>query len=198
MPRYKHIKDFKPFLKNIQKYVNGKKGINEKLVSRSSLEASWFLNFDSDEKVTSWSSENLIISYNKPIFEITQDGLFFKHYEVRNYYVDVVFKYNNGITFIGEIKPLSFCFPPKPPKQNRKKSILNYYNALQDFYVNKAKWIAVLNKINNKKNFKFVLLTESKILNFDEKMLEIYKKLEAVYEFKNNPSKKQRKSSEKL
>lgn len=161
---YYQVGDFRPFLVNAQKYVNRN---NKPLVARSGLEIRAFQKFDNLQSVISWSSENIFVPYQKPLFESNSSKIV--RTEEHKYIVDCWLLWKKSetevIEMLIEIKPKSMCFPPKEPKINNKKSWDKYHDSMRTYLINKYKWIATHNfckKITEEKNrpIHFVIFTD--------------------------------------
>ena len=133
---------FKP--NNPKKY----KGDPTNIVYRSSWELKLMFKLDSDPKVISWGSEEIIIPYVSPV-----DG------KVHRYFVDfIVTQINskgNKETILIEVKPKSQTMPPKTPAKKTKR----YINEVFTWGVNEAKWKAATEYCKDR-NWQFNIMTE--------------------------------------
>lgn len=142
--KYYHCSDFRPFLNHPEKLNNPD---DKPLVARSGLEMKWFTRLDNMENVLKWSSERVVVPYEKPIF-ILEDRPEITHTEERRYFVDLWVLWKTGdrvVELLAEIKPESMCYPPKEPKINNKKSMSNYYSSMQTYLINRSKWVSTHN-----------------------------------------------------
>jgi hypothetical protein len=169
MSKFYQCENFYPFLRNPQKYLREDK----KIVARSGLEQEKFRSFDSNPNILAWNSENIIIPYNKPIFDGA--GKLIK-FEVRKYYVDVYLVAKNKDIieeYLAEIKPLSQVHIPVKPKRKGKKTTKNYLNKMCTWYVNMAKWTTskkyadMLRKKYNR-NIDFIIITEKDTIRLED------------------------------
>lgn len=133
---------FKP--NNPKKY----KGDPTNIVYRSSWELKLMFKLDSDPKVISWGSEEIIIPYVSPV-----DG------KLHRYFVDfIVTQINskgNKETILIEVKPKSQTMPPKTPAKKTKR----YINEVFTWGVNEAKWKAATEYCKDR-NWQFNIMTE--------------------------------------
>jgi len=167
---YYHIADFRPFLKHPEKYVNVG---NKPLVARSGLEMKCFSKIDQLTSVVKWSSENVVIPYQKPIFLNETDSSVIGT-DQHKYYIDlwVCWKSETGgvVEMLVEIKPKSMCHPPKIPVNGNKKSWLNYHSSNRQYLINKYKWVESVNlcrkmTASGNRSISFVIMTEEEILS---------------------------------
>lgn len=133
------------------KYPNKYKGNINNIIYRSSWERKFMCMCDTNSKIISWSSEELIIPYISP-----------KDNQYHRYFIDfniTVRDKNNFIkNIIIEVKPLSQVYPPT--KTGKKKSI--YTKEVETYLINQAKWKAAL-EYCNKRNYEFIIATDKKI-----------------------------------
>jgi len=150
-------------LKHPEKYLREDK----KLTARSGMEIDYFRTFDRNDSILKWSSENIAIPYQKPIFNDVGKII---RFELRNYFPDIYFimKNKNGEIkeVLGEIKPESQVYEPKEPKRITQKSKKNYINKKCAWYVNKCKWKAACDFTEyarrvKKRNIEFNLFIEN-------------------------------------
>lgn len=106
---------------------------------------------DKHPEVVSWSSEELVIPYISPI-----DG------RPHRYFVDFVFKKNNGETIVVEIKPYNQTIAPVLKEGQQKRT---YIKQVQTYGINTAKWKAA-DKYCKNKGWKFVILTEKDLKRY--------------------------------
>ncbi|MCK5537179.1 MAG: hypothetical protein KAI79_10145 [Bacteroidales bacterium] len=118
---------------------------------KSSLELKAIRYCDANPQVKKFSLEPFAIPYVKPT-----DG------KVHRYFVDLLIKFENGSTFIVEIKSSSETRPPKKPKKITALSERNYRKALQTWSINSAKWKAA-KEFADLKEIKFIFLTEKEL-----------------------------------
>jgi hypothetical protein len=118
--------------------------------------SSWELKFfrwcDNNPKIVKWGSESFAIPYRSPL-----DG------RVHKYLVDnfIHIRDTNGCIkkYLIEIKPKKQTVPPK--KHGNKKTSTMVYES-QMYATNCAKWEAA-RKFCQKKNYKFIILTEDEL-----------------------------------
>jgi len=84
---------------------------------------------DTNPKVKSWGSESIIIPY---VSEIDN--------RVHRYYIDFVIKFENGETYLIEIKPKTQIQEPKKSKTGRTTH--RYLKECEAYIQNKCKWKA--------------------------------------------------------
>ena len=132
---------FRP--KNPEKY----RGNVNKIYFRSMWERQVFKWLDEQSAVVSWSSEEDIIPYI-----CATDG------KMHRYFVDVKVTFNNGKTYIIEIKPDKQTKPPKKPKRKTKR----YLTEVLTYAKNQSKWEAA-EKWAAKRGYEFAIWTEHTI-----------------------------------
>lgn len=98
---------FRP--KNISKY----NGDPTKIVYRSLWERNAFRWCDSNDKILSWSSEEVVIPYR-----CATDN------KIHRYFIDLWIKFQNGEQYCIEIKPASQTTQPKPRGGRKTKKFL--------------------------------------------------------------------------
>lgn len=134
------------------KPVHRQKYIGNKLPQyRSSWELKFFQWCDRNDNVLEWCSESIIVPYMSPV-----DGRYHR------YFVDnaIVLKEGDKIVkYLVEIKPSKQTKPPTPSNRKKKSTII--YEQVT-YAVNQAKWEAA-RKFANKKNMKFIILTENEL-----------------------------------
>ena len=140
---------FKP--KNSKKY----QGNHNQIVYRSSWELSVMLWCDTNPKVVSWSSEELIIPYLCPT-----DGSYHR------YFVDFQIWLDSGKVLWIEVKPKKHTQPPKKPKKQTKR----YLNEIMTYVKNQAKW-KTANEIANRNGASFQVWTEETLKALGIKIL---------------------------
>lgn len=130
---------------------------------KSSLEQRVMSYLDTNSNVLHWAYEEVIIPYNKPLFD--QNGKI-SHSEIRKYYMDFVADIINDCgkveTCLIEVKSLSETNPPIAPKKRTQKAMRAYKIACETFLVNRSKW-AETEKYCASRGWKFILLTSDKI-----------------------------------
>lgn len=145
---YYQIYDFYSYLKFPDKYTG-----TRPLTLRSGWEIKFAQYLDSNENVTSWTSESTVIQYLRP-----DDGKFHR------YFMDFTFfaKTKSGKTkeFWVEVKPYDQTHPPKEPKRRTK----TYFKAVKTYMINEAKWQTTRRVVEDKKkhghDVEFLILTE--------------------------------------
>ena len=106
------------------------RGNPRNIIYRSMWERNVMVQFDRNNNIVEWSSEEIAIPYVSP-----WDN------QIHRYYPDFYLKVKNGhkeIVHIIEIKPKKQTVPPKTPKRKTK----NYLNEVKTWGVNTAKWKA--------------------------------------------------------
>lgn len=104
------------------------RGNTSEIVYRSSWEAGFMYWLDVNDKVKSWSSEQVVVPYISPADN-----------QVHRYIVDFMVETDKGV-FLIEIKPQKETLPPVPHGRGRTK---DRFGELQMLYeVNTAKWKA--------------------------------------------------------
>lgn len=145
VPHYPEPKLFKPV--HPEKYV----GDPNNIVCRSRLERKCMEEFDIQEHIVRWTSENLVVRYISPV-----DG------QQHRYFVDflVTARQPDGTNqvYAVEIKPES---QTKPPRKRKRKSKL-FLEEAKTYAVNVAKWKAA-HAWCAKHNWKFVIWTEKNL-----------------------------------
>lgn len=139
--------------KNPKKY----KGKVSNIQYRSGWELEMMLEFDKNDNILEWNSEEIVIPYRCP----TDKG---QHRYFVDFWVKKRTKDGKIEEQIIEIKPLNQVFPPK-----RSKNKQRYITEVMTYAKNNAKWKAAREYckkknmkfvIISKKNEKFILLTE--------------------------------------
>jgi len=126
--------------KNIEKYRG-----NVPIVMRSKYERMFAEWCDNNPNITSWSSENLSISYYHPIKR-----------KIVNYWPDFIIMVNNK-TFIIELKPER---QTKAPKYSKRKSLLDEQAT---YLVNKSKWKSA-KEYCERMGYNFMVVTNESIM----------------------------------
>ena len=106
------------------------RGNPRNIIYRSMWERNVMVQFDRNNNIVEWSSEEIAIPYVSP-----WDN------QIHRYYPDFYIKVQAGrkeIVHIIEIKPKKQTVPPKTPKRKTK----NYLNEVKTWGVNTAKWKA--------------------------------------------------------
>ena len=129
------------------KIPNKYSGDPTNVVYRSSWELKFMNWCDNNSSVLSWSSEETIVPYRSPI-----------DMKLHRYFLDFKIKVNSndGIkTYLVEIKPSSKRIPPKIPKINSKRYLIE----CSTFMVNQAKWTAA-DRWAKDRGWNFIILDE--------------------------------------
>lgn len=126
--------------KNPKKY----RGNLGQITFRSSWEAALMYWLDMNEKIKSWSSENVVVPYVSPI-----DG------KVHRYIVDFIIETTAGV-FLVEVKPQKECMPPKTGRGRRKHLV---EAEARTYAQNSAKWQAA-EQYANSMGYKFQVWDE--------------------------------------
>lgn len=133
---------FRP--KNSNKY----KGEISKIHYRSNWEK-FFMNYcDTNPKIISWSSEEVVIPYFSEA-----DG------KKRRYFMDFWLRYDNGQEFYIEVKPYKETQPPSKPALLTASAKRKFMNEIYTFQVNTDKWKAA-KRVADNRGIKFRVLTE--------------------------------------
>lgn len=130
-------------------------GDHQTIVYRSSWELSVMLWCDSNPKVVSWSSEELILPYLCPT-----DGSYHR------YFVDFQIKLASGKNLWIEVKPKKYTQPPKRPKRQTRR----YIAEILSYAKNQAKWKAA-DELAKKNNAQFSVWTEDTLKALGIKLL---------------------------
>lgn len=138
--------------KNVQKY----RGDPTQIAWRSLWELKCMKVLDMTDAVIEWSSEEIIIPY---VLEI--DG------KVHRYFPDfwAKVKTKNGTVqeYLLELKPHHETIEPiMEMTQKRKKPSKSYLNKIETYVKNRNKWDAA-KKFCQKRNWKFLILTEKNV-----------------------------------
>lgn len=130
--------------KNKQKY----KGEISKIHYRSNWEK-FFMNWlDTNESISSWSSEEVVIPYFS-----NADG------KKRRYFMDFYFKTSDGKEFLIEVKPHKETQPPPKPSMLTAGAKRKFMNEIYTFSVNQDKWKAA-KRFAEHRGYTFRILTE--------------------------------------
>lgn len=121
------------------------------IVWRSTWELRFLKYLDETESVIEYGSEEIVIPYFSPIDNFQK---------LHRYYVDFYVKLRDKSgeikTYIVEIKPAYQTIPPKQKKRMTK----HYFEEMQTYAVNQAKWEAARN-FAKKNSIEFLVLTEN-------------------------------------
>ena len=139
-------------IKNPEKYL----GDYTKVVYRSLWERQAFKWCESNSRVKSWNSEEVVIPY-----KCKTDN------RIHRYFIDLFIEMDNGECILVEIKPKKQTNPPKTPKRKTKK----YINEVVSFVKNQSKWEAA-NAFAEHKGWKFQIWTEETLKNLGIKLLK--------------------------
>lgn len=126
-----------------------------KIVFRSLWERAAFKWVDSNPKIRSWNSEEVVIPY------VGIDGRYHR------YYMDLKLVWEDGSTTLVEIKPAKQTKPPKKPKRQTKR----YLAEVKTFATNASKWEAAKDYAESR-GWKFEIWTENHLRNLG---MKIYK-----------------------
>ena len=110
-------------VKNLQKYVGNPSAVRY----RSLWERQVFRWLDDNKNVLLWNSEEVVIPYR-----CKTDN------KLHRYFMDLYVKFNDGKTYLIEIKPKKQTQPPKQPSRKSKK----YLNEVMTYVKNQSKWTA--------------------------------------------------------
>ena len=127
-------------VKNLQKYVGNSSNVRY----RSLWERQVFRWLDSNKNVALWNSEEVVVPYR-----CKSDN------KIHRYFVDLYVKFNDGKSYLIEIKPKKQTIPPKKPTRKSKK----YLNEVMVYIKNQSKWEAA-NAVCQRNGWKFIILTE--------------------------------------
>jgi hypothetical protein len=127
--------------KNKEKY----EGNVENIFFRSLWERQVMRWCDENPNVVEWNSEEIIIPYL-----CETDNC------IRRYFVDFKIRFNNGETFLVEVKPKKQTAAPIKPQQRQTK---RYISESLTYIKNQSKWKAA-KQYANKYGMKFVIWTE--------------------------------------
>lgn len=144
MKKYPKPRKFTP--RNPQKYI----GNANNIIARSGLEIRFFHKIDSNDNILSWGSEEIIVPY---LSEADS--------KIHRYFPDLFLKVNTKDgkikKFLVEIKPHTFCKPPRLPKSKRRTK--GYLLQVRNYVINQSKWKAAT-KFAQKHGMEFIILTE--------------------------------------
>lgn len=129
------------------KHPNKYDGDFTKIFYRSSWELKFMNWCDNNSAVLLWSSEETVVPYRSPV-----------DMKPHRYFLDFKIKVssNAGIkTYLVEIKPSSQRIPPKIPKRNSKRYLIE----CSTFMVNQAKWEAATRWAKDR-GWEFIVLDE--------------------------------------
>jgi hypothetical protein len=140
---------FRP--KNIDKYA----GDYTKIKYRSMWERQVFKWCDEKPHVIKWNSEEEVIPYR-----CKTDG------KMHRYFMDLKVTFNNGDTYLIEIKPKAQTKEPKVRSRKTKK----YIREVTTYAKNISKWEAA-EKWCDKKGYRFAIWTEDTIKKLGIKLL---------------------------
>ena len=141
---------------NTDKYI-GKYPI----ICRSGMEKKFCMYLDNNNLVKFWKSESFCLKYKSIVDN-----------RIHNYYPDFLISMVDSsnpdklINVIVKVKPAKQLQKPKEPKNKTKKSLENYKNALNTFYVNSCK-ISATKEFAANNGYKFILVTENDMKKFN-------------------------------
>lgn len=136
---------FKP--QNPKKYI----GDPTEIVYRSSWEKRVMEWCDTNQNVTRWSSEEIVIPYMSPV-----DNRMHRYFV--DFYVEAVGRDGQTRKMLLEVKPKAQTQEPKPTKRKTKR----YVTEVMTWGVNQAKWKAAQEYCHHK-GWEFKLITESEL-----------------------------------
>ena len=137
--------------KNVKKYVGNPSSIKY----RSLWERQVMRWLDDNPKVLLWNSEEVVIPY-----VCKTDN------KMHRYFMDLYVKFDNGKSYLIEIKPKKQTQPPKQPQRKSKK----YIKEVMSYVKNQSKWEAA-QSYANKKGMQFQIWTEDTIKSLGIKLL---------------------------
>ena len=138
-------------MKNLQKYVGNSSNVRY----RSLWERQVFRWLDSNKNVALWNSEEVVVPYR-----CKSDN------KIHRYFVDLYVKFNDGKSYLIEIKPKKQTIPPKKPTRKSKK----YLNEVMVYIKNQSKWEAA-NAYAQNKGMTFQVWTEDTIKGLGIKLI---------------------------
>jgi len=138
-------------IKKPEKYL----GDYSNVVYRSLWERQTFKWCESNPRVKSWNSEEVVIPY-----KCKTDN------KLHRYFVDLFVEMDNGKVILVEIKPKSQVSPPKKRRKSKK-----YINEVTQYIKNQSKWEAA-NQFAKHKGWKFQIWTEDTLNNLGIKLLK--------------------------
>ena len=138
-------------VKNLQKYVGNSSNVRY----RSLWERQVFRWLDSNKNVALWNSEEVVVPYR-----CKSDN------KIHRYFVDLYVKFNDGKSYLIEIKPKKQTIPPKKPTRKSKK----YLNEVMVYIKNQSKWEAASAYAQNK-GMTFQVWTEDTIKGLGIKLI---------------------------
>lgn len=139
------------FVKPIDRLMESFNENTNEVLYKSSLELAAIRYCDFNKFITKFSLEPFAIKYKKPT-----DG------KMHRYYIDLFIEFHTGDKFLVEIKSKGETSPPKQPKKQTNKAMMNYQKALITFHINQSKWEAAREFAKNN-NMKFIILTEDEL-----------------------------------
>ena len=137
--------------KNIKKYIGNPLTIKY----RSLWERQVFRWLDANPNVLLWNSEEVVIPYR-----CKTDN------KMHRYFMDLYVKFNDGKSYLIEIKPKKQTKPPKEPTRKSKK----YIKEVMAYVKNQSKWEAA-ESYANQRSMKFQIWTEDTIKGLGIKLL---------------------------
>lgn len=136
---------FKP--SNPEKY----KGDPTNIIYRSSWELKFMSYCDKHNDILKWASEEIVIPYRSPI-----DGKLHRYFP--DFWIKKINRQGKTDIVLIEVKPMSQTKEPKVQKKLTKK----YLYEVQQWGVNKSKWIAA-NKYCKDRGWQFMIMTEKEL-----------------------------------
>lgn len=144
-------------VKNTKKY----KGDPTKVTYRSHWEKLCFMWCESNPKVKSWSSEEVVVPYRWDVDK-----------RMHRYFVDLKITFDNGNTILVEIKPEKETLIPKRPDKSKR-----YINEAMTYVKNMNKWEAA-NEFAKDRGWDFQIWTEKTLTSMG--IMKEYKKLKPL------------------
>lgn len=129
------------------------KGDARNIVYRSGWEKRVMDWLDTNENVSSWSSEEVVVPYMSPV-----DNRMHRYFV--DFYVEAIGKNGEKKVMLIEIKPHAQTLEPKKPKRNTKR----YITEVVTYGINQAKWKAAEEYCRHK-GWEFQILTEKELFN---------------------------------
>jgi hypothetical protein len=118
---------------------------------RSSWEHTFCKFADYNPDIVRVNSEGVIVPYFNPVKE-----------KIAKYYIDFAIETKKGKLFLVEVKPYNETIPPKKPKSNTEKSMMNFQKAIATYAINQAKWLAA-KEYAAQRGAEFIIITEKEL-----------------------------------
>jgi hypothetical protein len=138
------------FYPSTNKYI----GNTNEIIFRSGWEKKFMEFCETHPQILNWSSERTQIPYISPL-----DGKYHTYFV--DFWIKIITIDNQYVNYLVEVKPDKKLDKPKQPAKQTRKSTQNYQDALNEWFVNKAKF-ETASRWCDSKGWKFAVITDKK------------------------------------